>query len=104
MRRFRAFGVALAEAGHDVGGDRRDFEADEDQQQLDGGGHEQHADCAEDDQREEFALVVDCALHGVERDEQSDENDAADQDMEEDAEGIGLDQAAVGGSGSERQL
>ena len=34
--RFGALACALAEAGEDVGGDRRDFEADEDQQQFDG--------------------------------------------------------------------
>ena len=42
--------------------------------------------------------------HGVERDEQRSENDAADEDVEEDAEGIGLDDAEVGGAGRELKL
>ena len=41
-----AGGLALAEAGHDVGGDRRDFKTDEDHEELNGAGHEHHADGA----------------------------------------------------------
>ena len=58
MEDFGAGGLALAEAGQDVGGDGRDLEADEDHQQLDRAGHEHHADGAEEDQREVFAGVA----------------------------------------------
>ena len=96
--------VAFADAGHDVGGDRGYFQSDEDQQQFGGGGHEQHAGRAEDDQRKELALVIGRALHGVERDEQGDQDDSADHYMKEGAEGVGLHQAAVGGPGYEQLL
>src|SRR6202012_1598655 len=44
---FGGGGLAFAEAAHDVGGDGGDFEADEDHEELDGAGHEHHADGAE---------------------------------------------------------
>ena len=40
---FGALPGALANGGQDVGGNGRNFEADEDQQQLRGAGHEAHA-------------------------------------------------------------
>ena len=55
MRRFRSLGALAAESGKNVSGNRRNLEADEDQQQLDGAGHQEHAGCAEAGQREVFA-------------------------------------------------
>src|SRR6185437_2594483 len=54
-RGFGALRTAAAEARHDVGGDRGDFEGDEDQQQLHGARHEHHADGSEEHEGEEFA-------------------------------------------------
>ncbi len=75
--------VFAAVARHDVGGDGRDFERDEDQQQLDGGGHEHHADGAELDEGEEFAEAFGLRGDRVEDDEQRGEHDAGDEDVEE---------------------
>ncbi len=43
------------ESGQNVGGDRRDFERDEDQNQFDRRRHQAHADGAEQDQAVIFA-------------------------------------------------
>ena len=83
----------LAVAGEDVGGDGGDFEGDEDDQQLDGGGEQAHADCAEDDERVVLALMMGVLGQRVEREQQRHENDAADEDVEEDGEGAGFDGA-----------
>ncbi len=92
-----AGGLALAHAGHDVGGDGGDFEADEDHEQLDGAGHEHHADGAEEDEGEVLAGVGGVAFEVVERAEQGDQGDGGDEQVEEDAEGVDLDGAAEGG-------
>ena len=89
--------LAFAEAGHDVGGDGGDLEADEDHEQLDGAGHEHHADCAEEDEGEVLACVGCVAVEVVERAEQRGNDDGADEQVEEDAEGVDLDGAGEGG-------
>ena len=48
---FRAAAGLLPVAGEDVRGDGRDFEGDEDHEQLDGAGEQAHADGAEYDER-----------------------------------------------------
>ena len=101
---FRAAAGLLAVAGQNVSGDGGDFERDEDEQQLDGPGEQAHADCAEDDESIEFALVVAVCRERIERDEQRDEDDAADEHMEEDGEGAGLDGAVEAGSRGKREL
>jgi hypothetical protein len=50
--------VCFAVAGKDVGGDRGDFEGNEDHEQFDGAGEQAHADRAEDDEGVELALMV----------------------------------------------
>ncbi len=62
-------------------------------EQLDRAGEQAHADGAEDDERVELALVVAVFGQGVEREQKRDENDAADEHVEEDGEGAGLDGA-----------
>jgi hypothetical protein len=104
QRRFRAFRGFTAVPGHDVRGDRRDFQRDEDQQQLDGTGHEHHADGAEENQREQLAQTLGGVADRVQRDQQRGEHDAGDEDMEEDAEGVGADDAVEGVSGGQRGL
>ena len=84
----------LAVAGEDVGGDGGDFERDEDDEQLDGAGEQAHADCAEDDERVVLALMMGVLGQSVEREQEGDENDAADEDVEEDGEGAGFDGAS----------
>jgi Sec-independent protein translocase protein TatA len=83
--------VCLRQAGKNVGGDGGDFKRDEDDEQLDGRGEQAHADGAEDNERVELALVVGVLGQRVEREQEGDENDAADEDVEEDGEGAGLD-------------
>ncbi len=61
-----AGGLALAEAAEDVGGNRGDFEADEDHEELDRAGHEHHADGAEAEQGEVLACVAGVAFEVVE--------------------------------------
>ena len=85
--------AVLAVAGEDVGGDGGDFESDEDDQQLDGAGEQAHAHGAEDDEREVFALVVAVFRQSIEREQEGDQDDAADEDVEEDSEGAGFDGA-----------
>ena len=89
-------GLAFAEAGHDVGGDGGDLEADEDHEQLDGAGHEHHAGGAEEDEGEVLAGVAGVAFEVVERAEQGDEDDGGDEQVEEDGEGVDLDGAGEG--------
>ena len=103
-RGFGALAGALTEAGEDVGGDGRDLEADEDEQQLDGRGHEQHADGTEEDEGEVLAHIAGFRTHRIDGSQQSDEHGTADQQMKEDAEGIGLQDAEVGGAGREAKL
>ena len=95
---FRAAAGVLAVAGEDVGGDGRDFESDEDDEQLDGAGEQAHADCAEDNERVELALMVAVFGERVEREQEGHENDAADEDVEEDGEGAGFDGGEEAGS------
>ena len=71
---FRAAAGLLAVAGKDVGGDGRDFKRDEDDEQFDGAGEQAHADCAEDDERVELALMVAVCGQRVEREQQRDQN------------------------------
>ncbi len=66
---FRAAAGLLAVTGEDVGGDRRDFEGDEDHEQLDGAGEQAHADGAEDDERIKLALVMAVFGQRVEREQ-----------------------------------
>ena len=82
----------------------RDLEADEDEQELDGRGHQQHADSAEEDEGEELTHIMHFRTHGIDRGEQSDEHGTADEQVEEDAEGVGLHDAVVGGAGREVKL
>ena len=95
---FGAAAGLLAVAGEDVGGDRGDFEGNEDDEQLDGGGEQAHADCAENDEGVELALVVAIGWQSVEREQEGHEDDAADEDVEEDGEGAGFDGAKEAGS------
>ena len=98
-------GLAFAEARKDVGGDRRDLEADEDHEQLDGAGHEHHAGGAEERERVELAGVrVGRAVEVVERGEQSDEHDGRDEQVEEDGEVIDLDRAVERADGAPLEL
>ena len=48
------------ETGENVGGDRRDFQRDENQYQLDRGRHEAHADRAKQNQTVIFAARISC--------------------------------------------
>ena len=101
---FRAAAGVLAIAGEDVGGDGGDFESDEDDEQLDGGGEQAHADGAEDDERVVLALVMAVFRQRVEREEEGDEDDAADEDVEEDGEGAGFDRGEEAGSFGQGKL
>ena len=94
----------LAPAGKNVGGDGRDFEGDEDDEQLDGGGEQAHADGAEDDERVKLALMVGVFRERVEREQERDENNAADEDVEEDGEGAGFDGGEEAGSFGQGKL
>jgi len=94
----------LAPAGKDVGGDGGDFEGDEDDEELDGGGEQAHADSAEDDEGVELALVVGVFGQRVKREQEGDEDDAADEDVEEDGEGAGLDGRIEAGSFRQGEL
>ena len=96
--------LALAEAGHDVGGDGGDLEADEDHQEFDGAGHEHHADGGEEREGEVLACVGGGAFKEVERAQQRDENDGCDEELEEDGEGVHLDGAGEGCDGPESEL
>ena len=73
-------------------------------QQLDGAGEQAHADCAEDDERVELALMMGVLGQRVEREQQSHENDAADEDVEEDGEGAGFDGGEEAGSFRQGEL
>ncbi len=88
---FRAAAGLFPVTGKDVGGDRGDFEGDEDHEQLDGAGEQAHANSAEYDERVILALVVAVLRQRIEREQEGDENDAADEDVEEDREGAGFD-------------
>ncbi len=66
--------------------------------------HEHHADGAELNEREEFAQALSLRCDGVENDEERSQNDAGDEDVEEDAEGVGADDAIVGGAGRQLRL
>jgi hypothetical protein len=108
-RGLRARGLALAEAGHDVGRDRRDFQSDEDHQQLGRAGHEHHADRPKQDQRVIFAGVprhsrCRIALKVIERRKQRGHHHGADQQVEEDAEAIDLNRSAERAEGAEPNL
>jgi len=81
--RFGAFAVFFAVAGQNVGGDGGDFKGDEDHQQFDRRSHEAHANRAKDDEREILAAVVLVGRERVKREEQGNDDDAADQDMKE---------------------
>jgi hypothetical protein len=100
-RRFGAARGVLAVTNQNIGRDGGYLQRDEDQQQLDRAGEQAHSHRAEDDQRVELALMV--ALFGerVQREQQSYQHEAADQHVEEDGEGAGLDGA--GEAGSHRQ-
>ncbi len=96
--RFRSAGGVLAVAGQNIGGDGGDFQRDEDQQQLDRAGQQAHSHRAEDDERVELALMMAVFGQGVEREQQRHQHDAADEHVEEDGEGAGLDRAGEAGS------
>src|SRR5216683_2125030 len=99
-----AGGLALAEAGHDVGGDGGYLEADEDHQQLDGAGHQHHAGGSEEGEGEVLAGVGGVALEVVERAEEGGEDDRGDKDVEETREGVDLDGVVEGVEGAELEL
>ena len=99
-----AGGLAFAEAGHNVAGDGRDLEADEDHQELDRAGHEHHANGSEADEGEVLPGVSGVAVEVVERAEQGDEDDGGYEQMEEDGEGVDLDGAGEGEEGAEMKL
>ncbi len=99
-----AGGLALAEAGEDVGRDGGDLEADEDHEELDRAGHEHHAGGAEEEEGEVLAGVVGVAFEVVERAEQGDKDDGCDEEVEEDGEGVDLDGAEEGVDGSKAEL
>jgi len=101
---FGAFAGLLAIPSEDVGRDGGDFESDEDDEQFGGGCEETHADCAEDHQRVVLALVMAVFGECVEREKQRNDDDAADEDVEEDGEGAGLDGAGVAGAHWKREL
>ena len=54
---FSADRGAAAESSQNIGGDRRNFQGDEDEYQFDGGRHEAHADRAEQNQAVIFAAA-----------------------------------------------
>ena len=96
--------LGLAEAGHDVSGDGRDLEADEDHQELDRTGHQHHADGAEEDQRVVLAGVAGFAFKVFERAEQRGDDDCGDKQVEENAEGVDLNAPAECGEDAEAKL
>ena len=69
-----------------------------------GAGHQHGADGAEDGEREHLAKVLGGWADDVDGDEQGDEHDAGDEDVEEGAEGVCLDEAVVGGAGRGLEL
>src|SRR4051812_6624434 len=87
---FRALAGLLAVSGENVGGDRGDFESDEYDEEFGGGGQEAHADGSEDHECVVLALVVAVFRKSVEREEQSDDDNAANEHVKEDSEGAGL--------------
>jgi len=97
-------GLALAEAGHDVGGDGGDLEADEDHEELDRAGHEHHAGGTKENESEVLAGVGGVAFEVVERPEEGGEDDGGDEHVEERGEGVGLDGVGKGVEGAELKL
>ena len=101
---FRAPAGVLAPAGKNVCGDGGNFECNKDDEQLNGGGEQAHADRAKDDERVELALMVGVLRERVEREQQCHEHDAADKDVEEDCEGAGFDRGVKAGSFGQGKL
>ena len=89
------------ESGQYVGGDGGDLKADEDHHQLDGGGHQGHADDAEQDQG--VVLSGADALHGhvFERGENDHRRDRDYEKSEKDAETVHANDV---GEGEARRL
>ena len=94
-------GAAFAETGEDVGGDRGDFEADEDHEELDGRSHEHHAGGAEADEGKVLAgMRYRAVFEVIERGEQGNDDDCGDEEVEEDGEVVDLDGRVEGGEGA----
>ncbi len=64
--------IAAKEAGQNVGGDRHQFDADEDQHQVVSGGHAHHADDGKEQERVEFAVVLAFDLEVLDRNQNGD--------------------------------
>ena len=89
--RFRTAASLFAVAGQNIGGDGGDFQCDKDQQQFDCAGEQAHADSAKDDQRVVLALMMAVFGQCIHCEKQSNEYDAADENVKEDGERAGLD-------------
>ncbi len=85
---FGAFRGMAAESGEDVAGDGRDFKGDEDEHEFDGGGHEAHADRAQEDEGVVFATIDLLQGEVVQRHEDGRQGDNQDDEVKEDAEVI----------------
>ena len=101
---FGAAAGLFAVAGENVGGDRGNLKRNENDEELDGAGEQAHADRAKDDERVKLALVVAVFGQRVEREKQSHEHDAADENVEEDGKGAGFDGAEEAGALRKRKL
>src|ERR1700733_9829087 len=87
---FRTPARLLAITGENVCGYRGDLERDEDRKQFDRAGHQAHADGAEDNKRGILTLMMAVFGKRIERQQKRYKHDPANEHMEEDGEGTGL--------------